>query len=116
MQDRRKFGPIGWNIRYGFTTEDLTVCKRQLKIFCDESDKVPYKVLNYLGAQINYGGRVTDDKDKRLINTIMEQYICPEILLDGHKLSESGNYISPKVGSQENYIDEIAKLPFELKP
>ena len=30
---------------------------------------VPYKVLNFLGAQINYGGRVTDDKDKLLIST-----------------------------------------------
>lgn len=116
MQDRRKFGPIGWNIRYGFTNEDLTVCKRQLKIFCDESEHIPYKVLNYLGSQINYGGRVTDDKDKRLIETILEQYINSEILSDGHKLSESGNYRSPKVGSQEHYLEEIAKLPLNSAP
>mmetsp|Transcript_28799 Transcript_28799/g.26022 ORF Transcript_28799/g.26022 Transcript_28799/m.26022 type:complete len:162 (+) Transcript_28799:1409-1894(+) len=28
VQDRRKFGPIGWNIAYEFTNEDFTVCKR----------------------------------------------------------------------------------------
>ena len=28
IQDRRKFGPIGWNIAYEFTNEDFTVCKR----------------------------------------------------------------------------------------
>jgi dynein heavy chain len=116
VQDRRKFGPIGWNIPYEFTTEDLTVCKRQLKIFLDEYDKIPYKVLNYLGAQINYGGRVTDDKDKRLIQTIMQIYITPQALEVGHKLSESGTYICPKPGNQEEYIEYISQLPLNPHP
>lgn len=42
----------------------------------DEYEVVPYKVLNFLGAEINYGGRVTDDKDVRLIKTILENYVC----------------------------------------
>ncbi len=73
--DRRKFGPIGWNINYDFTTEDLVVCKRQLKMLLDEYKEIPYKVINFLGAEINYGGRVTDDKDVRLIKNILSNYI-----------------------------------------
>jgi dynein heavy chain len=42
-----------------------------LKIFLDEYDEIPYKVINYLGAEINYGGRVTNDKDKVLILEII---------------------------------------------
>ena len=60
-------GPIGWNIPYGFTNEDLNTCRRQAKYFLDKYDVVPYKVLQYLGAKINYGGRVTDTHDKVLI-------------------------------------------------
>jgi dynein heavy chain len=64
----------------------------------DEYEQVPYKVLNYLGAEINYGGRVTDDKDVRLIKTILRNYINPDTLLDGHKFSTSGIYFSPIPG------------------
>ena len=35
VQDRRKFGPIGWNKAYDFTKEDLDVCRRQLKFFVE---------------------------------------------------------------------------------
>jgi dynein heavy chain len=65
----------------------------------DEYDKVPYKVIQYLGAEINYGGRVTDDKDVRLIVTIIKKYINPESLKDGYKYSESGVYYSPPPGA-----------------
>lgn len=53
----------------------------------DEFEEVPYKVLNYLGAEINYGGRVTDDKDVRLIKNILINYINPKMLEDNHPLS-----------------------------
>lgn len=43
--DRRKFGPIGWNIPYDFTTEDYIVCIRQLKMLLDDYSYIPYKVL-----------------------------------------------------------------------
>merc|ERR1719197_1688495 len=53
--ERRRFGPIGWNIPYEFTAEDLTVSRRQLKLFLNQAEgSIPYKVLNTIGAQINY--------------------------------------------------------------
>lgn len=45
----------------------------------DEYKDVPYKVINFLGAEINYGGRVTDDKDVRLIKTILQGFINREV-------------------------------------
>lgn len=46
----------------------------------DEYEEIPYKVLKFLGAEINYGGRVTDDKDVRLINNIIKVYINADTL------------------------------------
>eukprot|EP00742_Colponemidia_sp_Colp-10_P007220 GILJ01007760.1.p1 GENE.GILJ01007760.1~~GILJ01007760.1.p1 ORF type:complete len:2640 (-),score=434.68 GILJ01007760.1:74-7498(-) len=116
MQERRKFGPIGWNIPYEYTWEDLQVCVRQLKIFLDESPTVPYKVLNYLIADINYGGRVTDAQDKVTIKVISKNYICPEILQSEYKFSESGIYCSVDADDQNSYLDYIKNLPISPEP
>eukprot|EP01022_Parablepharisma_sp_SALTPOND_P028499 TRINITY_DN71064_c2_g1_i1.p1 TRINITY_DN71064_c2_g1~~TRINITY_DN71064_c2_g1_i1.p1 ORF type:complete len:4083 (+),score=665.19 TRINITY_DN71064_c2_g1_i1:2435-14683(+) len=111
VQDRRKFGPIGWNITYEFNTEDLKVCIAQLKILLNDYEEVPYKVLNFLGAEINYGGRVTDDKDSRLIKTIMADYMNSNVLKDDYKFSSSGIYYSPLAGTRKDYLKYIKKLP-----
>lgn len=87
--------------------EELTVSRRQLKIFVESYNFVPFKVLNYIGAEINYGGRVTDDKDKRLISCILRRYMNPEILNDGYKFSDSGLYKTIPAGEKEDYLDYI---------
>jgi dynein heavy chain len=117
VQDRRKFGPIGWNVKYDFTNEDLKVSRLQLKNFLEEYDEVPYKVLNYLGAEINYGGRVTDDKDQRLIKTILKSYLNPSVLTyENYKFSDSGIYFAPHPGSKNDYLSHIKSLPLVTSP
>merc|ERR1719405_372042 len=118
VQDRRKFGPIGWNIAYGFTPEDLDVCKQQLMTFINQYDDVPYKVLNYLGAAINYGGRVTDDKDKRLIESILRTYINKQLVETGseYKFSASGIYYCPEAETCEEFCEYIRTLPLVPGP
>ena len=39
-----------------------------------QEDIIPFDALKYLTAECNYGGRVTDDKDRRLITTLLEDY------------------------------------------
>ena len=117
VQDRRKFGPIGWNVKYDFTNEDLKVSRMQLKNFLEEYDEVPYKVLNYLVAEINYGGRVTDDKDQRLIKTILLTYLTENTLkFNDYPYSESKIYYCPKPGMKSDYMDYIKHLPMNTYP
>jgi len=115
-QERRKFGPIGWNIMYAFMNEDHIVCRRQLKMIVELYDKVPFTVLNFLGAEINYGGRVTDAQDKKLIATIIERFLQPGILEDGFAFSDSGIYNSIPAGEKEDYMEYIRTLPLNPKP
>lgn len=83
------------------------VCKKQLKMLLDEYELIPYKVLNFLGSEINYGGRVTDDKDVRLITTIIKVYINEESLEVGHRFSKSGVYRQPDATTIDQFVEYI---------
>eukprot|EP00927_Polykrikos_kofoidii_P001659 TRINITY_DN10635_c0_g2_i1.p1 TRINITY_DN10635_c0_g2~~TRINITY_DN10635_c0_g2_i1.p1 ORF type:complete len:1545 (-),score=361.06 TRINITY_DN10635_c0_g2_i1:69-4703(-) len=117
-QERRKFGPIGWNIAYNFTPEDLVTNRRQLKYFLDNYDEIPYKVLQFLGSKINYGGRVTDKKDKVLIDTMIKIFICEGVVVKGpdYKFSRGGLFYTPAGGSQDDFLNYLRDLPLTTPP
>jgi hypothetical protein len=47
---------------------------------------------------------VTDDKDIRLIKSILQRFITPECVITGNKFSESGIYTTIEAGSQSDYM------------
>ncbi|XP_016077900.1 PREDICTED: dynein heavy chain 9, axonemal [Miniopterus natalensis] len=80
VAERRKFGPQGWNRSYPFNTGDLTISVNVLYNFLEANTKVPYDDLRYLFGEIMYGGHITDDWDRRLCRTYLEEFIKPEML------------------------------------
>ncbi|KAH7827931.1 dynein haevy chain 8, inner dynein arm 4 [Monocercomonoides exilis] len=116
IQERRKFGALGWNIRYEFTVDDLNVCIKQLRLFLETSIEVPYRVLSFLFGEINYGGRVTDFLDRRLLSTLLERFICPDVLKEGYTFSPSGKYTSVDCEDLKGYIQVIQSYDLNAYP
>lgn len=47
IQERKKFGPLGWNILYEFNDSDRECCLLNLQIFC-EGGTIPWNALIYI--------------------------------------------------------------------
>ncbi|KAH6585966.1 hypothetical protein BASA50_000909 [Batrachochytrium salamandrivorans] len=119
VQERRQFGPIGWNIPYEFNETDLRISARQLRNFLGEYNDIPYDAVTYLTGQCNYGGRVTDDKDRRTLMTLLSVVYNPSINLESqnYKFSASGIYcVPPSNTSYISVMEYIKSLPTEAKP
>ncbi|KAG7500858.1 dynein heavy chain 3, axonemal [Solea senegalensis] len=112
VQERRNFGPLGWNIPYEFNESDLRISIRQIQMFLDEYEEVPLAALTYLTGECNYGGRVTDDKDRRLLLSLLSIFYNWEVIRqECYNLCEGNLYHIPAHGPYETYIDYIRSLP-----
>ena len=87
------------------------------QMFLNDYEELPLDALSYLTGECNYGGRVTDDKDRRLLNSILKIFYTREIVEDeSYTFSPSGTYYAPQHGTYQSYIDYIRSLPLIPEP
>ncbi|KAF6266164.1 dynein heavy chain 9 [Scenedesmus sp. NREL 46B-D3] len=119
LQERRKFGPIGFNIPYEFNENDLRISCRQLRMFLDEYPDIPYDTLAYTAGECNYGGKVTDGHDRRTLTTLLSTYYSPALVSTaGYSLAgtPTDGYAAPEHTNHKGYLDFINSLPLSTAP
>lgn len=95
----------------------MQVSENLLQVYLDEYPVTPWESLKYLIAGVCYGGHVTDDWDRRLLMTYVQQYFTEDVLTVSHyRLSSLSTYYVPRDGSLESYRDFIAMLPNVDRP
>merc|ERR1712159_3528 len=110
VQERKRFGALGWNIPYEFNDSDRDCALQNFDLW-SKTGKLQWDALLYITGWITYGGRVTDEWDQRLLNTIMRRFIGPACLDPDFTFSSDGTYRAPiettTVDSVQEYIDNL---------
>ena len=116
--ERRKFKSQGFNIQYDFNESDFTICHDILAAFLgDNKDNIPFEALQYLIGEANYGGRVTDEWDRRVLNVYIKSLLCKEAVdEDNFALAESPDYFIPSDGTLSSYKTYARSLRFDDDP
>ncbi|ELK32136.1 Dynein heavy chain 14, axonemal [Myotis davidii] len=80
INERRKYGMLGWNISYEFNPSDFEAAVKMLENTLTAQPAVPWQKLRYLLGEVVYGGQVTDPWDQRCLNTLLYRFCNPDVL------------------------------------
>lgn len=82
----------------GFNESDFQISAQQLQLYVQQYTEIPFKAILYLTGECNYGGRITDDRDRRCLNTILQNFYNENVITDpNYSFADGGpEYSLPK--------------------
>jgi dynein heavy chain len=130
--ERKKFKTLGWNVSYAFNDSDYNVSEDVIALYMGKikdastvegykkGDKIKWDAIQYLIAECNYGGRITDERDRRLIKVYAKE-IFDEGLIAIEKWRPQGteefNYVYPvdEAAAKFPNVAEVFTPPYFLE-
>lgn len=114
LLERQKFGSLGMNIPYDFNDADFLVSEDILSLYIEGFENVEWEAVRYLIGEAAYGGRVTEEMDRRILDVFANQLFCPQVIdIPQYKLSVLDScYIPPdgKLGDYRKYIMNLSNM------
>jgi dynein heavy chain, axonemal len=118
IQERKKFGKIGWNVNYDFNESDYRISHELISMYLNKAhelqeEELPWDTLRYLIGEAMYGGRVTDDFDRRVVTCYLLEYLGEFIFDTNQKFFFAKNMnteytIPSKETGQETFEQTLA--------
>lgn len=109
---------------YDFNDSDFRISWKLIQLYLNKAhesgqDSVPWDTLRYLIGEAMYGGRVTDNWDRRVLNTYLEEFFGDFIFDQNQRFyfSRSDNdYTIPEAQDMEQFLQAIDDIPLFTNP
>jgi len=119
MLERKKFGALGFNMKYPFSAGDLRDSASVLYNYLEGSTsvKIPWEDLRYIFGEIMYGGHIVDDWDRKTCSNYL-QYFMQDDLLDEQEMVPYADHSrlswkTPGPSPHDKYLEHIDNMPPE---
>lgn len=109
---------------YDFNMSDFLISYQLINMYLTKAhvlseEELPYETLRYLIGEAMYGGRVTDNMDRRVLMTYLTEYMGNFIFDTNQKFffSRSGNdYVIPEEDGFDMTLEWIDAIPLFTAP
>ena len=123
VQERRKFGPLGFCIPYEFNNSDLEASMLYVEKHMTQCAalgvNMSFKAMQYMTCDVQYGGRITDDLDREMFITYGSLWITEDVFKPNYPfntLITDFQYLIPDFTEHSKYLEYINTLPDRDSP
>ena len=126
VQERRKFGPLGFCIPYEFNNSDLEASLLYVEKHLTNNQqlgiqKPSWKAVRYMVCDVQYGGRITDNLDRELFKAygdlwLNDYLIAPNTQYKFVPTLPDSHYEVPASPEHTKYMAQIESMPEQDSP